>query len=170
MAFEINNIKFYNNLIFGAINKELNLKKQKKLLSQPGDTYIPGGYVQSFASKKERKKRIPHKLEISPLQWESLKQIVGELTSRNIKYVIVQAPCPRTNYDSYTNNDEIDRRMSALGAYYNFNKVMILPDKMYLDESHLNQSGVDVFNARLIDTLKKSDHLLFKNPIRKNKI
>jgi hypothetical protein len=68
----------------------------------------------------------------------------------------VQAPFSKSNYNSYTNNDEIDRLFSGLGEYYNFNKILNLPDNMYYDDSHLNQFGVNIYNAKLIDTLKRS--------------
>ena len=32
---------------------------------------------------------------------------------------------------------------------------MNLPDSMYYDDSHLNQLGVNIYNAKLIDTLKR---------------
>jgi hypothetical protein len=155
MSFEINNIRLYNSLIFGAFNNTFHLRKQKKL-DKKGDTYIPGGYVQSYESLKFKKVRFTQKISVSALQLGAFKKMLAELRHRNIKYIIVQAPFSKSNYNSYTNNDEIDRLFSGLGEYYNFNKILNLPDNMYYDDSHLNQFGVNIYNAKLIDTLKRS--------------
>ncbi|MDR6944308.1 hypothetical protein [Mucilaginibacter pocheonensis] len=155
MSFEMNNIRLYNSLIFGAFNNTFHLKKQKKTEIK-GDTYIPGGYVQSYERFKFKKVRFTQKINISALQLGAFKKTLAELKSQNIKYIIVQAPFSKANYNSYTNNDEIDKMFAGLGEYYNFNKVLNLPDSMYYDDSHLNQFGVNVYNAKLIDTLKKS--------------
>ncbi|HMG08194.1 MAG TPA: hypothetical protein VK609_06770, partial [Mucilaginibacter sp.] len=48
------------------------------------------------------------------------------------------------------------RLFAGLGGYYNFNKILNLPDSMYYDDSHLNQFGVNAYNAKLIDTLKSA--------------
>lgn len=154
MSFEINDIRLYNSLIFGAFNNTFHLKKQMKN-DVKGDTYIPGGYVQSYERFKPKKVRFTQKITISALQLEAFKKTLAALKSENIKYVIVQAPFSKSNYNSYTNNDEIDKLFAGLGEYYNFNKVMNLPDSMYYDDSHLNQLGVNIYNAKLIDTLKK---------------
>ena len=154
MSFEINDIRLYNSLIFGAFNNTFHLKKQKKNDTK-GDTYIPGGYVQSYERFKPKKVRFTQKITISALQLEAFKKTLAALKSENIKYIIVQAPFSKSNYNSYTNNDEIDKLFAGLGEYYNFNKVMNLPDSMYYDDSHLNQLGVNIYNAKLIDTLKR---------------
>ncbi|WPU92443.1 hypothetical protein SNE25_24250 [Mucilaginibacter sabulilitoris] len=155
MSFEINDIRLYNSLIFGAFNNAFHLKKQKKNDTK-GDTYISGGYVQSYERFKPKKVRFTQKITISALQLGAFKKTLAALKSKNIKYIIVQAPFSKSNYNSYTNNDEIDRLFAGLGEYYNFNKAMNLPDSMYYDDSHLNQLGVNVYNAKLIDTLKKN--------------
>ncbi|MFB0497389.1 hypothetical protein FHW88_004856 [Mucilaginibacter sp. SG538B] len=157
LSFKINNIKLYNTLLFGAFNNEFHIKKQK-LSDNQGDTYIPGGYVQSFRHLQFKKTRFKQNVNISATQLEAFKAGLNELRSQQIKFVIIQAPFSRSNYASYQNNDEIDRVFSSLGEYYNFNKILNLPDSMYYDDSHLNQRGVNIYNAKLIDTLSKRGH------------
>jgi hypothetical protein len=133
MSFKMNNIKLY-------------------------DTYIPGGYVQSFRHLQFKKTRYKQHITLSATQVEAFKATLTELRSRHIKFVIVQAPFSKGNYNSYQNNDEIDKMFAGFGEYYNFNKILNLPDSMYYDDSHLNQMGVNVYNAKLIDTLSKKGY------------
>jgi hypothetical protein len=158
MSFDMNNIALYNSLIFGAFNSIFHLRQQKKS-DNKGDTYIPGGYVQSYKSLKFKKTRFTQKITISAIQLKAFKKTLEYLKTNNIKYVIVQAPFSRSNYDSYTNNEEIDNLFSGLGEYYNFNKILNLPDSMYYDDSHLNQFGVNIYNKKLLEILRSKGDL-----------
>ena len=159
LSFKINNIKLYNTLLFGAFNNKFHIKKQK-VSDNEGDTYIPGGYVQSFRHLEFKKTRFKQSVIISATQLEAFKSGLEELRSQQISFVIIQAPFSRSNYTSYKNNDELDKLFASLGEYYNFNKILNLPDSMYYDDSHLNQQGVNIYNAKLIDTLSKRGHFL----------
>ncbi|WP_299582208.1 hypothetical protein [Mucilaginibacter sp.] len=158
MSFDMNNIALYNSLIFGAFNSIFHLRQQKKS-DNKGDTYIPGGYVQSYKSLKFKKTRFTQKITISAIQLKAFKKTLEYLKTNNIKYVIVQAPFSKSNYDSYTNNEEIDNLFSGLGEYYNFNKILNLPDSMYYDDSHLNQFGVNIYNKKLLEILRSKGDL-----------
>lgn len=158
MSFEMNNITLYNSLIFGAINDVFHLRKQKKSVPN-GDVYIPGGYVQTFERLKFKKPRFKQKITISATQLAAFKKTLEYLKANHIKYVIIQAPFAKSNYNSYTNNEEIDKMFSSMGEYYNFNKLLNLPDSAYYDDSHLNQHGVDIYDTKLIDMLKNKGDL-----------
>ena len=44
--------------------------------------------------------------------------------------------------------------MQSYGTYYNFNEMISLDDSLHFyDSHHLNQNGVNIFNAKLIDVL-----------------
>jgi hypothetical protein len=155
-SFGINDIRLYNTLIFNAIDRKFHFKGKRPKVDF--DTYVPGGFVQSFRSVKAKKKRGRRDIKVSAKQMGALRSIVKRLKEDHIPYVIVQTPFPKSNYNTYKNNDQLDKLFSELGEYYNFNKIMELPDSMYYDDSHLNQYGVNVFNRKLIDTLKKTGH------------
>ncbi len=158
MSFDINDITLYNSLIFGVFNDTFHLRKQSGPKAE-GDVYVPGGYVQSYENLKFKKPRFTQKITISATQLEAFKKTLNYLKANNVKYVIVQAPYSRSNYNSYTNNDEIDKLFSSMGEYYNFNKILNLPDSMYYDDSHLNQFGVNVYNAKLLELLRSKGDL-----------
>jgi hypothetical protein len=153
MSFDINNITLYNTLIFGIFNNTFHFARQKKSIER-ADTYIPGGYVESYRNLKLTPTRVSQKIQISPVQLAAFRETVAYLKSNHIKYIIAQAPFSKSNYNSYLNNDEIDELFSRMGEYYNFNKLLDLPDSMYFDDSHLNQLGVNIYNAALIRMIK----------------
>jgi hypothetical protein len=48
--------------------------------------------------------------------------------------------------------------MRTYGVYYNFNELLELEDELHFyDEDHLNQSGVEIFSAKLIEILFENE-------------
>ena len=79
-----------------------------------------------------------------------------ELEIRNIPVILVYAPISKVHYESYTNTDYFDSLMSSYSDYYNFNEIVYLNDSLHFSDSHhLNQSGVELFNKKLIEILNK---------------
>lgn len=158
MALKINNIKTYNTFFYSLICDYLNLNKSfKEPIIKDNDRYISGGYVEKkidyFKPIKFEKKEII----LNQYQLESFSEVVNMLKNKKTRLILVYAPLPKANYKSYTNNHYFDSLMTSYSEYYNFNKIMSLNDSLYFyDEHHLNQNGVDLFNAKLIEILKKA--------------
>lgn len=149
------NIKIYNTLFYAYIRNLLDLNKGFKENRSTGDEYIKGGYVQSFHEyHPERTLKSEFEYKIAPNQLKAFKNIINELEKRSIPFFMIQAPIPVGKYKLINNIDFIDSTFSSLGKYKNFNKLLSLPDSCFIDESHLNQKGVDSFNKLVIQEIK----------------
>ncbi|KJR40694.1 ABC transporter ATP-binding protein [Candidatus Magnetoovum chiemensis] len=157
MAFEVNNIKVYNTLIYGFYKDwigENNNYKEKAV--KGADTYIKGGFVE-----KRMKYYEYHKYEYDTNKWEfnkdqikSFETVISFIKSIGIPVILVQAPITKSEYYTYSNNEEFDDLMRAHGIYYNFNKILELDDRLHFyDSNHLNRNGVSIFNEKLIEIL-----------------
>ena len=142
MALKINNIKTYNTLIYGFI---CDLLGYNNSFSEPiikrDDKYISGGYVEKeigFYQPTEFEKK---EISLRDYQLESFSEIVQMVKNKNIELILVYAPIPKVNYESYANNHYFDSTMKRYGEYYNFNEIIDLNDSLHFyDSHHLNQS------------------------------
>jgi hypothetical protein len=158
MALQINNIKTYNTLVYGVIRDLLGLNKSfSENIIKGNDKYISGGYVEKeigFYQPKEFKKK---EILLRDYQIESFSEIVKMVKNNNIELILVYAPIPMVNYNSYSNNHYFDSIMKSYSEYYNFNKMSTLNDSLHFyDSDHLNQNGVKIFNKKLIELLNKN--------------
>ena len=153
MAIDLNHIKVYNTLIYSGIRQLLNLDKDFIEAQHIGkDTYISGGYVQSDDVQFEVKS--PLEKNINPEQMAAFKKLVSWVKAKDIELILVQAPVTTTEYHSYADNIGFDKLMQNYSSYYNFNTLITLDDSLHFyDPHHLNQLGVETFNAELIDLL-----------------
>lgn len=163
MAFKINNLKTYNTLLYGFICDFLKLNKSfSEPIIKDADKYVSGGYVQkemSFYQPVEFRKR---KVSLREYQLESFSEIVEMVKNRNIELILVYAPIPSVNYNSYSNNYYFDSIMESHSEYYNFNEIIELNDSLHFyDSHHLNQNGVNLFNNELIELLNENGALPF---------
>lgn len=154
LAFEVNNIKVYNTLIYSYFKQKIKPITYKEEPHRIPDTYIAGGYVESYKKYLPKKTIVPGKYEISDKQMDAFVRIVDLLKAKKIPYVLVQSPISKKLYSSIKNNHQVDEICSKYGKYYNFNETMNLPDSVFFDDNHLNQLGVNQFNQKLIETLK----------------
>jgi hypothetical protein len=153
MAIDLNHIKVYNTLIYSGIRQLLNLDQDFVEAQQIGkDTYISGGYVQRDDVQFEYKS--PLEKNINPEQMAAFKKLVSWVKAKDIELILVQAPVTTTEYHSYADNTGFDKLMQNYSSYYNFNTLIKLDDSLHFyDPHHLNQLGVETFNAELIDLL-----------------
>ncbi|MFT3904611.1 MAG: hypothetical protein QM727_15675 [Niabella sp.] len=156
MAFELNNIKIYNTLIYAGIEDIFNINKNNVgPIKQGKDTYISGGFVESeiryykFATPSTQEWNLKEK------QLKVFNECIELLKKRNIKTILVYAPITAGLYNSYKNNDFVDSIFSSYQLeYLNFNKLIKLNDSLHFyDAHHLNQNGVELFNKKLIEIL-----------------
>jgi hypothetical protein len=154
MVLKINSVKVYNTFIYSLFRQVFKLdKKYKEQKIKDGDTYVGNGYVETYKKYTPKKNINSRVYTLSPNQLNAFKRILVKLKQRNIPYVLVQAPMTVKKYNSFTNNDEMDSIISQYGQYYNFNKILSLPDSMFFDDSHLNQTGVNIFNKKLMEVI-----------------
>lgn len=159
MATKLNHLKTYNTLIYGTLRDLLNLNATfEEPLIQGPNTYVSGGFVE-----KEIKHYTPEKrsnkqsINLNGDQLSDFAELVNLIKERNIELKLVYAPITPSLYKSYLNNSEFDSLMSGYSTYYNFNELVQLNDSVHFyDESHLNQYGVDIFNEKLVEILKKT--------------
>ena len=153
MAIELNHIKVYNTLIYSSIRQLLNLDQEFVEAQSIGkDNYISGGYVQRDHVQFKYKR--PLEKNINPEQMVAFKELVNWVKSKDIELILVQAPVTTMEYNSYADNSGFDKLMQDYSSYYNFNELIILDDSLHFyDPHHLNQLGVETFNAELIDLL-----------------
>lgn len=163
VAVEQNSLIVYNTLLLSSLEQLLGLEIKDEL-AKKNERYIPGGYVERNLEYFDRTPRPKQALRFDEEQFEWFERNLQLLKARNIDYILVQAPYPKATYNSFTNLEGFDKRMEDYGEYYNFNEAMNLDDSLnYMDDSHLNQNGVNAFNKQLIDTIKRrKPHLSFK--------
>jgi len=157
MALKINNIKTYNTILYGFTRDLLGLNTsyiEKEI--KGNDKYVSGGFVEkeiSFYQPTEFKRK---EISLRNYQLESFSEIIHIIKDKDIELVLVYAPIPKVNYDSYININYFDSIMKNYSTYYNFNEMINLNDSLHFyDSDHLNQKGVKIFNKKLIEIIKK---------------
>lgn len=154
MALEVNKFQTYNTLLYGYFRQVFGLNKNfEEAQVQNESTYIKGGgYVESKFKKNPLKEEPVEKWNINPKQIAVLKENIDYLKSKNISYIIVQAPITEKLYKSKTNNKEVDSLLSTFGNYKNFQGEIKLNDTLdFYDSNHLNQEAVVRFNEKFIE-------------------
>lgn len=156
MSLKTLNMKVINTLLYSSYRQLLALDKDfLEPFNENKDRYISGGYIETFARYKGGMiKELSH-YGINDSQIQALLRIISAFKSKGVNYVIVQAPITSRLYASVDNNAQMDSLLSTYGRYFNFNKTLQLPDSLFSDDSHLNQGGVNIFNAELLRIFTK---------------
>lgn len=157
MAKKLMSIKTFNTLIYGYYCDITG--KNLRFVEKPVkgiDKYISGGYVESkmkyFKNSKDYSKR---KWNTTDDQLLAFSENVKLLKSKGIRVILIYAPITQAYYKAFSNNDDFDKRMSSFSEYYNFNNIAELNDSLHFyDSNHLNQAGVEIFNNKLLSTIK----------------
>jgi hypothetical protein len=167
MSVKLNNLLVYNTLFFAFYN-ELFVHNHPfvEAKKKGDDTYIDGGFVEK---KPACFKKVNHKkstLKFNNKQIESFKKCLSMLSEKKVEIVLVFAPITKTLYESYNDKDIFDNEMKKYGKYYDFNKMIQLDDSLnFYDSAHLNQSGVVLFNNKLIEVLNADKLIKASAPI-----
>jgi len=163
MALELNNIKTYSTLIYGAFCDCFGLNtsfKESKIINE--DTYISGGYVERKLKFYKSDRIISmNKWSFNKKQLSTFKEIIDMMKERGIKLILVFAPVTDKLYNSYINNSYVDSLMESYQLdYYNFNELITLNDSIdFYDDHQLNQNSVNKFNVKLTEMLFKNNNL-----------
>lgn len=153
-TFKSFDVRVFNSLLYFGVFGNSEYVKSRML---KGEEYIEGGYVSSYKIGNSSKKYMPSKLKIEEKNITALKNIVKDAEARGIKVFLFQAPLPKNRYESYTNNKDIDSLMQSIGNYYNYNEFGFLPQECFMDDSHINQKGVDIYNQWVLDKIKDNE-------------
>jgi len=153
----------YNTLLYAATRDGLHLNESfseptfKENKARGGDTYIEGGYVEKELRYFKPKQNFLGYIVPDKYQLATFGEVIDEIRKRDIELMLVFAPLTKHRYCTYLNNDDYDSLMTSYAHYYNFNEMMDLNDSLHFyDYQHLNQSGVELFNLKLIDVIKKN--------------
>ncbi len=158
MAFELNNMKVYNTLIYGTLRDWFQLNASfKENIVKGSDTYIPGGFVQKELTFFEHQSYEKNEWKFNDEQFASFQEIVALLELKKIPFILVNQPITAGLYKSYSNNAVFDNSMKKYAEYYNFNEILKLDDSLHFyDSNHLNQNGVVVYDQKIAQILKKN--------------
>jgi hypothetical protein len=157
MSFEINNVKTYNTLLYGFTRDLFGLNTSfLEPLKVNEDSYVSGGFVEKEIRYFEPTSFEKKEIDLNSEQVELFSDIVSIIGNKEIDLILVYAPIPNVNYNSYNNTDYFDSLMNNYSEYYNFNEILSLNDSLHFyDADHLNQKGVELFNKKLINILNK---------------
>jgi hypothetical protein len=114
-----------------------------------------------------KSEKITHeKFVIDKEQLDYFKKIAEMCSLKKIKVVFVYSPV--SYFYDYSIHDPFIQMITPIiksynAHFYDFSKCNSINTlNHFFDESHLNQSGVEVFNKLLIEQLEK-DHIILKN-------
>lgn len=88
------------------------------------------------------------------------RKLIHLLNKRGIEYVLVNCPSPKVNkqaHDAFIHEaiTETFRKHKVKPAFYDFAvDNSLLSNRHFYDETHMNQAGVNLFNALLIEKLR----------------
>jgi hypothetical protein len=157
-----NHLKLYNTYVY-ALFRDLtgqNNNFKEPLDKEEDGTYISGGFVTSDLRYYEYRQHEPREWKFNPNQFRAFERIVKIAAEKQVEILFIQAPITRALFAAYTNNRQFDELMQNYGTYYNFNHLINLDDSLHFyDGHHLNQNGVELFNAKVIEVLKRDGHL-----------
>jgi hypothetical protein len=155
LLYKTRDIRVLNTFILSLYNPSVN--NEINPIHSEIDRYVEGGFVEK---KIAYNSEIPVNRDWKPLQKQikAFKNNIEYLKSRNIPFILVQAPYTY----HYNNKDVIESFFSKFRYYYNFNNILDLsPTKDFYDDSHLNQHGVKKFNDEFIKII--NSHKLLNN-------
>lgn len=157
MAFQLNNIKTYNTLVYAKYSDFFDWNKNfMEPVKKSNDTYISGGFVEMKYFTNTNHNFTKKEWQFKDNQIKAFNECIAFLKKKKINVILVYAPITRGLYQSYSNNDFVDRFFNQYQLeYYNFNHTIKLNDTLdFYDSHHLNSIGVKKFNKVLLNTLK----------------
>lgn len=157
MAMEVEHVLPLNAVLYRGIRQTVigPLSSTTELYKAP-DRYIKRGYVQRDAGIK-RRQAIPRGREQKPakLQEDALQRMIKLLRERKKSFVLVDPVVSDAFYQNYPDIDEFHAKMRSLGPFLEMNEYMDLNDSLHFyDTHHLEQSGVELYNAEFIKQVR----------------
>ncbi len=160
MSLTQNNIEVYNSLFFSTANQWLGRDADfAEARKKREDTYIDGGFVEREAAYYDNKKLPQVTWKPRENQMCYFEKNLKFMKENGAEVILVFAPITHERYSTFRNLDYFDSVMRGYGTYIDFNKEVSLNDSLHFyDSHHLNQDGVNIFNAKLLEYLKKPNN------------
>ncbi len=155
------NIKVVNALIFKGITHLLSLNIPGSLERIKEDAYIEGGFVErDIKYNGEINQIFSSNWDLREDQLNEFEKNINILKNQKIPYLLVRVPIPQVRYNSKKNNLYIDSLFSSKGSFINFQDKLKLSDSLdFLDNTHLNQNGVEKINRKFIQYISNNFNL-----------
>jgi hypothetical protein len=166
MALAVRNVHALNALVAAYVGGFWRPVGSLKQADVPGQTYIAGGYVESPGQADAAKPpggRV--QVELSDVQLEYLRRVIGFVGARGSRMVLVVHPLPKRTLSTLRNYRGASERVLALAGqmgvpFWDFSQDLDLDDvRDFKDLDHLNASGVRKFDGALIERMKRQGWL-----------
>lgn len=164
LAIKTGNVRVFNTLIYALFQDYVYHIRDSfhEDMAKDGDCYVSGGFVEKtdYSLFEDESVLPPKKFKIRPEQLRSFESCIEIIENRNIPYLLVKMPFPKSTYESVSNQEEFNAIVSSYGRYIDFNTVLPLDDTCFYDSHHLAQPGVIAFNEcliRVLDTITISE-------------
>ncbi|MFZ1330681.1 MAG: hypothetical protein WAR83_00720 [Flavobacteriales bacterium] len=165
MVYREKHIKTTNALFYGALRQTLGVDDDLVESAQEDDAeYIPGGFVERTTGRYQPETKADQKAseELVTEQVEAFDRIRRFVHSSGKMLLFVEAPVSNFTYAHMLEPQRVfEQFMAARRAdLINMNGRVDLNDTLHFtDGHHLNQAGVELFNAALTDTLNATGRL-----------
>ena len=117
------------------------------------DHYVTGGFVERDMACYSPVPHPPKAIEPRDLQRHALERCIGLLREKGVPYILLEVPDTKALFFSYTNISCFQDNISGYGRFY-FKEMAALDDSLhFFNEDHLNQRGVELYNAYICDSL-----------------
>ncbi len=124
-----------------------------KHFKEPKDQYVAGGFVEHEPAHFSPTPQPPTEINPLPEQLSALHRCTRYLANRQVPYILLEVPDTKCLLSSYTNLPVFQKEMSDYGKFY-FKIPPTLDDSLhYYDESHLNQTGAEMYCEYLCDSI-----------------
>lgn len=154
MALSINNVQVYNTLVYSvfkdAIGEKYTYTEEKK---KRNDLYIRGGYVEKYKMTPYVFKDLDTVFEINKKQLKAFKDVVSMVHDKGVNLIFVKAPISKDLKINKSLLIEFESLIKSEGIYYDFDLLLSLENDYFYDSNHLNNRGVDIYNASLVEML-----------------
>ena len=149
-------IRIVNTLIFSLVVK-LTGQEDRFALPVKGQTYIPGGFVQTEEKTYDKSAGNDYICDIKHKQLKAMDKIIRLLEEKKSRLWLVQAPVVEALYKGCRQNSYFDSLMAGKVLYTNFNAAGNFTDTLHFsDGQHLNSTGVNKFDHMLLNMLNQN--------------
>lgn len=163
MVYREQHIKTTNALLYGSLRQAIGYDNQ--LMEDPNEDdaeYIKGGFVQRTTGKFEPEgEQQQVNSENEQIQLEAFQRLVSLVREEGKELILIEAPVTHWTYAQVQEPQRtFEQMMIGQEKFLNMNGKVALNDTLHFtDGHHLNQAGVELFNAALIDTLERRNWL-----------
>lgn len=159
MSLRLKNTLSMNTLLYAYLRTNLlglNHPEESKIKiysDSTSDKYITGGFVTSTVVNNGQESE-KFNINIRKDQIEAFNGVVDILQQAGSRVVFVRAPVTSDHFNHLKRATNGDVNLPKSALYFDFSHLDFLNDTLnFSDSHHLNQSGVEIFNPILLDSL-----------------